>query len=238
MSKKAGRAKKSTLGRRNVRRPWLISLGLGCWLWTDPNARAQEALLSALSLDSVVHAQTTNTPVARPPDLPHIGPVQLLLGAYSSLAFDDNINLSQKNPQSDAIIGTGLDLGFSWLATGQSELLLAQLHTQLLAGGVLPPRSRPSILRGPLTTFAAARRTVYSPTTPYRGKARLVLVDDPALDADANLKQRQIYLSGWESIVSELCTWDGPGNHYSMLRPPNVSAVAKWWWNGLSRAAL
>jgi len=116
------------------------------------------------------------------------------------------------------------------LATGQTELLLAQLHSQLLAAGVLPPRSRPSLLRGPLTTFAAACRTVYSPATPYGGKARLVLVDDPSLDADANLKQRQLYLSGWKSSVSELELWDGPGNHYSMLRPPHVNALAKWWW--------
>jgi arthrofactin-type cyclic lipopeptide synthetase C len=124
------------------------------------------------------------------------------------------------------------------LATGESELLLAQLHSQLLAAGVLPPRSRPSLLRGPLTTFAAARRTVYSPATPYRGKARVVLVDDPAMDADANLKQRQLYLSGWQSSVSELDSWNGPGNHYSMLRPPHVNALAKWWWDGLSRSAF
>jgi arthrofactin-type cyclic lipopeptide synthetase C len=124
------------------------------------------------------------------------------------------------------------------LATGQSELLLAQLHAQLLATGVLPPRSRPNILRGPLTTFAAARRTVYSPATPYKGKVRLVLVDDPLLDAEANLKQRELYVSGWKDSVSELDLWDGPGNHYSMLRPPHVSALAKWWWDGLSRAAF
>jgi thioesterase domain-containing protein len=93
-------------------------------------------------------------------------------------------------------------------------------------------------LRGPLTTFAAARRTVYSPATPYRGKARVVLVDDPAMDADANLKQRQLYLSGWQSSVSELDSWNGPGNHYSMLRPPHVNALAKWWWDGLSRSAF
>ncbi|MBV8100056.1 MAG: amino acid adenylation domain-containing protein, partial [Verrucomicrobia bacterium] len=115
------------------------------------------------------------------------------------------------------------------LATGQTELLLAQLHSQLLAAGVLPQRSRPSLLRGPLTTFAAACRTVYSPATPYRGKARLVLVDDPALDADANLKQRQLYVSGWKANVAELDLWDGPGSHYSMLRPPHVNALAKWW---------
>ena len=124
------------------------------------------------------------------------------------------------------------------LASGQSELLLAQLHSQLLAAGVLPPRSRPSLLRGPLTTFAAARRTVYSPATPYKGKARLVLVDDPALEAEANLKQRETYVNGWRSRVSELNLWDGPGNHYSMLRRPQVDLLAKWWWDGLSTAAF
>jgi arthrofactin-type cyclic lipopeptide synthetase C len=124
------------------------------------------------------------------------------------------------------------------LASGQSELLLAQLHSQLLAAGVLPPRSRPSLLRGPLTTFAAARRTVYSPAAPYKGKARLVLVHDPALDGEANLKQRQTYLSGWKSCVSDLDLWDAPGNHYSMLRRPQVEALAKWWWDGLSTAAF
>jgi hypothetical protein len=121
MSKNNGYDDRQPAVRRTARRPLLISLGLGCWLWPGATAQAQDALLSALSLDSVVRAQT-NAPVAWQPDQPHLGPVQLALGAYSSLAFDDNINLSQNNPQSDAIIGAGLNLGFSWLATGQSEL--------------------------------------------------------------------------------------------------------------------
>ncbi len=121
MSKKTGRAKKTTPGRRNVRRPVLISLGLGCCLCPGFHASAQEALLSALSLDSVVRAQT-NAPVEQLPDLPHLGPLFLSVGAYSSFTYDNNINLSQYNPQSDAIIGAGLNLGFSWLATAQSSL--------------------------------------------------------------------------------------------------------------------
>ena len=121
MSKKTGRHHCPSFTRRGLQRPVLISLGLGCCVWPGLKAQAQEALLSALSLDSVVQAQT-NAPVARQPDLPHLGPVFLSLGAYSSLTLDDNINLSQNNAQSDAIIGTGLDLGFSWPATGKSTL--------------------------------------------------------------------------------------------------------------------
>jgi hypothetical protein len=99
----------------------LISLGLGYGLWQGEIARAQEALLSALSLDSIVEAQA-NTPVIHQMSQPHLGPVFFSFNPYSSFAFDNNINLSQNNPESDAYIGIGLDLGFFWLATGQSQL--------------------------------------------------------------------------------------------------------------------
>jgi hypothetical protein len=108
--------------RRSIRRPLLVSVGLGCWLLPVLAAHAQQALLSALSLDSVLQAQQTNAPVVQHPDVPHFGPVQWSLGAYSSVAFDDNINLSQNSPESDVIVGTGVNLGCSWLATGLSQL--------------------------------------------------------------------------------------------------------------------
>ena len=125
MSKKNDRDNHRPPVCRVVRRPWFISLGLGCWLWPDLTTHAQDALFSALSLDSVVAAQNqnnTNPPVAHPPDQPYLGPLHLSLGAYSSFSFDNDINLSQYNPQSDAIIGSGLNLGVSWPATSLSTL--------------------------------------------------------------------------------------------------------------------
>src|SRR3984957_14851653 len=125
MSKKNDRDNHRPPVCRVVRRPWFISLGLGCWLWPDLTAHAQDALFSALSLDSVVAAQNqnnTNPPVAHPPAQPYLGPLHLSLGAYSSFSFDNDINLSQYNPQSDAIIGSGLNLGVSWPATSLSTL--------------------------------------------------------------------------------------------------------------------
>jgi hypothetical protein len=126
MSKKNRRKVQPPPGRRLVRRPLLLSLGLGCTLWPSLTAHAQQALISALSLDSIVRAQqSTNAPVVRQPELPHLGPFQWSLGAYSSLTYNDDINLSQYSPESDLIFGAGLNLGFSWLATGQSSLNLS-----------------------------------------------------------------------------------------------------------------
>jgi hypothetical protein len=108
--------------RRFVRRPLLVSVGLGCWLLPTLAVYAQQALFSALSLDSVLQTQQTNAPVVEHPDVPHLGPVQLSLGAYSSITLDNDINLSQTSPESDVIFGTGVSLGCSWLATGLSQL--------------------------------------------------------------------------------------------------------------------
>ncbi|MGC9944642.1 MAG: hypothetical protein ABSE48_22700, partial [Verrucomicrobiota bacterium] len=42
--------------------------------------------------------------------------------AYSSVAFDDNVNLSQTSPESDAIVGSGAYIGLAWQATGLTQL--------------------------------------------------------------------------------------------------------------------
>lgn len=87
-------------------------------------AQAQEALRSALSLDPILKA--SGNPVAElPPDQLHWGPVQLTLGVYTGAEFVDNINNSQKNPQSDTIVRGGMNLGFVWPATPQSSLRLS-----------------------------------------------------------------------------------------------------------------
>lgn len=83
-------------------------------------AHAQEALMSALSLDSV--PAQTNAPAPLLPEEPHLGPVKLWLGAYTEVEANDNINTSQYMRQSDVILHAGLNLGFSWPATELSDL--------------------------------------------------------------------------------------------------------------------
>jgi len=114
---------------RLVRPRWLFSLGLLFWLCPKPAAHAQQALLSALSLDSIVQAQSpTNPIVALPAGQPRIGPVGISLGAYSGVGLDDNINLTHTNSESDVIVGTGVNLGAAWQGTGKSIL---QFSSQL-----------------------------------------------------------------------------------------------------------
>ena len=86
--------------------------------------QAQEALRSVLALDRTLE-QYQRAPVDLRPDQSHLGPVQLSLGLYTGIGADDNLNLSQVNPRSDIYLRAGLNLGFSWAPTGQSEVRFA-----------------------------------------------------------------------------------------------------------------
>ena len=106
---------------------WRANLRPG-WTWIFAAlplcaAEGQEALLNAISLDNTIAAQS-NVPSAPTPDRPHLGPVQLNLGAYAGLAYNDNINGSQYNAQADEISQTGASLGFDWPATDHSDVQL------------------------------------------------------------------------------------------------------------------
>src|SRR5208337_1290085 len=87
------------------------------------SAPAQDALLSSLAVAQAVQPRT-NPVVNLAPGQPYVGPVQLSLGMYSSVSFQDNINTSQSNPESDAIVRAGVNAGFFWPATLQSQVSL------------------------------------------------------------------------------------------------------------------
>ncbi len=86
-------------------------------------AEGQEALLNAVSLDNLLAAQS-NASATPPTDRPHLGPVQLALGVYAGVSYDDNINGSQTGAQSDVITREGTSLGFNWPATDRSAVQL------------------------------------------------------------------------------------------------------------------
>jgi hypothetical protein len=81
----------------------------------------QEALRSNLAVD-----RTTKPPqnelVNAIPDLLHLGPVQLALGAYIGLEFNDNINVSEADPVSDLVTRLGVNVDFKWPVGERSEL--------------------------------------------------------------------------------------------------------------------
>ncbi|HEX3628039.1 MAG TPA: hypothetical protein VH280_21725 [Verrucomicrobiae bacterium] len=83
-------------------------------------AKGQDALFNSIGVQNAI-----NSPAFVPaPDQPHLGPVLYNLGAYSSLTFNDNINGSQTNAESDVLLQTGINLGLEWPATEHSDLRL------------------------------------------------------------------------------------------------------------------
>ncbi|MEF9386894.1 non-ribosomal peptide synthase/polyketide synthase [Ralstonia solanacearum species complex bacterium KE056] len=103
------------------------------------------------------------------------------------------------------------------------------IHAGMVGAGLIPRRSQPGMLRGPIRTFGAALRTPYRPGRLYTGPVRLVLADDPALSREANEREQCRAVSELRGWAPDLVAWRGPGNHFSLLTPPDVLQVAAWW---------
>jgi len=104
------------------------SLGVGCllagMLLSGTSAHAQDALVSALGLDSALGHNNglNNPPGGLLPPQSHLGPVDFTLGASAGVQANDNINLTQNDAQPDTIINAGMYLNLVWAAAEQSEL--------------------------------------------------------------------------------------------------------------------
>jgi arthrofactin-type cyclic lipopeptide synthetase C len=103
----------------------------------------------------------------------------------------------------------------------------------MVAVGLLPARASVDAMAGPARTYAAALRTVYRPTQRYHGVVRLVLAQDPALDAAGNQREQGLMIDGWQRQGSGLEVWYGGGNHFTLLKAPNVHGLARWWLDGV-----
>ncbi|ANF85841.1 Putative non-ribosomal peptide synthetase [Pseudomonas antarctica] len=117
---------------------------------------------------------------------------------------------------------------------GRDEVAQRQwLHAGMVAVGLLPARASVDAMAGPARTYAAALRTVYRPTQRYHGVVRLVLAQDPALDAAGNQREQGLMIDGWRRQGSGLEVWYGGGNHFTLLKAPNVHGLAQWWLEGV-----
>nr|WP_282445111.1 non-ribosomal peptide synthetase [Pseudomonas sp. W2Jun17] len=117
---------------------------------------------------------------------------------------------------------------------GRDEVAQRQwLHMGMIGVGLLPARAAVDAMDGPARTYAAALRTVYRPQARYDGVVRLVLAQDPALDAAGNQREQGLMVEGWKGQGTGLEVWYGGGNHFTLLKVPNVSGLAKWWVEGV-----
>lgn len=144
-------------------------------------------------------------------------------GSSESDFFTEFVRVFEKTFNVSLVVPAGI------MSSGRQEVFLNSLHALLVAQGCLPARSVPSMLQGPLTSFIAARRSVYRPTARFDGRMRLVLVRDIDLALEDDLEQREDFARKWRSHATELEVWHGPGHHFSILQPPHVRALTEWW---------
>ena len=105
---------------------------------------------------------------------------------------------------------------------------LMLLHESLVRVGLMPRQTEPEVLRGTLRTFATALRTHYRPNAVYDGPLRLVLVRDPALEAGIDQLRNEGIAEKWRHWAPNLTYWQSQGNHMTVLKSPNVDALAAW----------
>jgi syringomycin synthetase protein SyrE len=102
------------------------------------------------------------------------------------------------------------------------------LHRGIVAAGLLPLRTTPSVLQGSIRHFASCLRTSFVPSQGWKGPMNLVLLDDPRLDAESNREAHELRVAQWSVWVQALTSWRGPGDHMSALKPPHVAPLAQW----------
>jgi arthrofactin-type cyclic lipopeptide synthetase C len=119
-----------------------------------------------------------------------------------------------------------LGIGPAEVASRDEAGWLKLLHGKMVGLGLLPARATPDVLTGPFRTFARCLRTTYRPLGVYPGRLRLVLVDDPRLDAAANRAYFAEVERGWRKWAPGLVFSVGAGNHVTALKPPHVATLA------------
>ena len=112
---------------------------------------------------------------------------------------------------------------------------LVLLHRHMVRIGLFSTRSDPGLLTGTVRAFGAALRTRWLPGNVYQGAMRLVHADDSKLDRAANFQQYQASVAGWSAWAPGCIGWQGPGNHFSILKAPQVSSLAQWWLSALTQ---
>jgi syringomycin synthetase protein SyrE len=106
---------------------------------------------------------------------------------------------------------------------------LATVHAAMTRHGLLPKRTRPEVMEGPLQAFGSALRACYRPASVWESPVQLIQADDPRHSAARNAKDQQQEYERWLLWAPRLRRWKGPGNHMSMLKPPHVRSCVDWY---------
>jgi arthrofactin-type cyclic lipopeptide synthetase C len=103
---------------------------------------------------------------------------------------------------------------------------LSLLHARLVNASIMPRSSLVSSLGCVFKTFSSHLRTSYIPRQIFGGEFNLVLVPDHRLSDGEASKQMYETEQRWRCWAPRLEVWHGPGNHITILRQPQVAALA------------
>lgn len=103
--------------------------------------------------------------------------------------------------------------------------VLDRLHGAMVSVGMLPARSSPQLLDGPVRAFGRCLRSAYLPKRSYPEPVGFVLLGERG---DAS-ERALAYVSHWRRYAPQAQFWRGEGDHMSVLRTPAATRFAAWW---------
>ncbi|WP_188555695.1 thioesterase domain-containing protein [Edaphobacter dinghuensis] len=122
-----------------------------------------------------------------------------------------------------------LALNNDLMASGDQINFLLSLHRTLLSRRCLPAHSTIDMIRGSFLHFASALTNRYIPQDIRRSATHLAYVRSKRLNEMDNYERLIVNTKQWRLFSPNLTIWSGPGDHFSILRPPHVSSLAQWW---------
>jgi arthrofactin-type cyclic lipopeptide synthetase C len=104
---------------------------------------------------------------------------------------------------------------------------LSLVHERLVQFGLVPCKSTPALLQGPLHNFANALRARFTPKSTYNGRVHLALIKDSRPDKSSNINKDENVAKEWIRWAPTLDVIYLPGNHMTALKVPYVHAMAR-----------
>ncbi|QBG96612.1 alpha/beta fold hydrolase [Xanthomonas oryzae] len=121
--------------------------------------------------------------------------------------------------------GKRLPVTANALAGLDQASVLDRLHGALVSVGMLPARSSPQLLDGPIRAFGRCVRSSYIPRRSYPWPVGFVLLNERS-----NAQEQALaYIAQWRRYAPHGQFWRGDGDHMSVLRRPAVTTFAAWW---------
>ncbi|MGI9304250.1 MAG: alpha/beta fold hydrolase [Gammaproteobacteria bacterium] len=124
-------------------------------------------------------------------------------------------------------IEASLDITSEQLETLGHDQQLELLLSRLARANIMRTNDGQA-LRGIVRVFETNLNTRYEPAAVFPGTIHLVGVAESSVwgDAEPEAIDHGEYISNWQSHASDVYFWEAPGNHMTLLRLPNVQALA------------